>query len=308
MLDMNTRLVGRLLAAAVCLTVQGTVVADSEPATQTDIDDLARLSFEAPAPLLATGLSDAEREALAEFSPPEDRIDFGVSGDFGAMDVGLTFEFWVPKVDGVFGVLGTEASVHTNQSDAWSNLDTWQAKLGLETWHGNFGVLVDVSHLSMDEAAQTNVAVPVATTVDFTKSAIGLLLGFRIADIPLDDQPTLRGPAFRVDAAIGYRYTYAKQEIRGFGAGQRDEWSEFILAGRMQLVITPGLNLSGGAEITGLGATTTFTASAQLDVQLLPSLAFRAGYRYSTIDFTDDPFMKQDARYQGPMLGLTWLF
>ena len=219
----------------------------------------------------------------------------------------VTPYIWFAGLEGDVGAISgpPPVSVDASFDDIIENTDM-TAMLTAEARHGRFGIVTDLSYLSLSADGATPGPLFGDAEVD-TSTFFATVAGF---------YQVVAGERISLDVFAGARVWYVDTEI-DLGAGllparsvQDDEvWADPLIGLRGSVELGRGFFLAGAADIGGFGIASDFTW------QILGTLGYsfndwfsaRAGYRHLDVDYENDGFV-WDVEMSGPIIGATFRF
>jgi hypothetical protein len=145
--------------------------------------------------------------------------------------------------------------------------------------------------------------------VDTTLFTSTLMGGYRVFDMPQFTLDALGGARFwsvsntaKLEGSLGNLHGSVRYE-ESFG------WVDPVVGLRAFVPLTENLSLQGGADIGGFGTGSNFTWSALATVNYVfdDHLSASVGYKALGVDYDHDGHVF-DARFGGPVLGMTYRF
>jgi hypothetical protein len=225
----------------------------------------------------------------------------------GGWSFGLTPYLWIAGLKGDVAALpGTPpVSVDANFGDIIENAD-FAFMLAAEARHGRWGIVADMSYLSLSVDGDTRGPLFGAAEVESRTFFATVAGAYRVA----------AEGGFILDVLAGARVWYVDTEI-DLSAGllparsvqDSEVWADPVIGLRGSVELGRGFFLAGVADVGGFGLASDFTWQilGTLDYRFNDWILVRAGYRHLEVDYESDGFV-WDVQMSGPILGATFRF
>jgi hypothetical protein len=225
----------------------------------------------------------------------------------GGWGFALTPYVWFTGLDGDVGAISGLPAVDVDAGfdDLIEKADL-ALMLAVEARRGRFGVVADVTYLSLSADGATPGRLFGDAEVE-SDTVFATVAGFYRA---------VAGDGFSLDVFAGARIWYVDTEI-DLGAGRLpargaeddDLWADPVVGLRGNARLGRGFFLAGAADIGGFGVASdlTWQALGTLGYRFSDRFAARAGYRHLAVDYEDDGFV-WDVELSGPILGASLRF